>query len=175
MKILVCTASRYGSTEEIARAISAGLRSTLATTEKRTVIDLLHVRQVGELDEYDAVVIGSAVYMGCWMRQAREFVTARSAALTRRPVWLFSSGPIGDPLRPVEPPKDVAEMMWLTRARDHKLFNGCLDKRLLTFGEKAIVRMVGATEGDCRDWPDINAWAVRIANALTVESAPWRP
>lgn len=49
---------------------------------------------------YDAVVLGSAVYVGRWLEPARELVDAHAEELAARPTWLFSSGPIGDPPKP---------------------------------------------------------------------------
>jgi menaquinone-dependent protoporphyrinogen IX oxidase len=44
---------------------------------------------------YDAAVIGSAAYYFHWMKPATEFVCRNRDTLTSRPVWLFSSGPLG--------------------------------------------------------------------------------
>jgi menaquinone-dependent protoporphyrinogen oxidase len=61
------------------------------------------VQDVGAIDGYDAVVLGSAVYLGNWMKPAKEFAVREAAALAAVPVWLFSSGPIGSP------PEDPAD------------------------------------------------------------------
>ena len=52
---------------------------------------------VASLDGYDAVIIGSAVYMGHWLDPAKDLVSRFGDALAGRLVWLFSSGPVGDP------------------------------------------------------------------------------
>jgi menaquinone-dependent protoporphyrinogen oxidase len=85
------------------------------------------------------VVLGSAVYTGHWLSAARELVGRAGGTLADQPVWLFSSGPIGDPPKPEEDPVDVAEIVAATKAREHRMFVGKLDKRQLGFGEKAIV------------------------------------
>jgi len=105
MRVLVTAATKYGATAEIAAAIAEvldehGLEATVLPPE-----------QVERVDGYDAAVVGSAVYAGHWLKPARELVERHSAALADRPVWLFSSGPVGDPPKPGEPAVDVAEMI----------------------------------------------------------------
>jgi menaquinone-dependent protoporphyrinogen oxidase len=87
-------------------------------------------------------------------------------ALAARPVWLFSSGPIGDPPKPEEDPVDVAELLAATGARDHRVFAGRLVRRQLAFGDKAIAVALRVPEGDFRDWTEIKGWAAGIADAL---------
>jgi menaquinone-dependent protoporphyrinogen oxidase len=159
MKVLVTAASKHGATEEIAMAIGKALRDQgLDTT-------VLEPEQVDTVDGYDAVVLGSAVYAGHWLKPARELV-ARCGALAGRPVWLFSSGPIGDPPKPKEDPVDVAELLTATRAREHRLFAGKLARKQLTFPERAIVSALRVPDGDFRDWAEISTWATGIATAL---------
>ena len=67
---------------------------------------MLPPQEVGAVEEFDAVVLGSAVYMGQWMRPARELAERSAAALAARPVWLFSSGPVGEPAKPADNPVD---------------------------------------------------------------------
>jgi menaquinone-dependent protoporphyrinogen IX oxidase len=50
------------------------------------------IQDIGDLAMFDAVVLGSGVYMGSWMPEAREFVEKKKT-LASMPVWLFSSGP----------------------------------------------------------------------------------
>ena len=160
MKVLVAAATKYGATGEIARAIGEvlrghGLDPTVVPPE-----------QVDTVDGYDAVVLGSAVYAGHWLQPARELVGRCAGGLADRPVWLFSSGPVGDPPKPEEDPVDVAEILAATKARDHRLFAGKLDRSQLRFPDKAIVAALRVPEGDFRDWAEITGWAAGIAGAL---------
>jgi menaquinone-dependent protoporphyrinogen oxidase len=161
MKVLVAAASRHGATAEIADAIGDVLR------ERGLDADVKRAEEVHDLTGYDAVVLGSAVYIGKWLGPARDLVERRADELVTLPVWLFSSGPIGDPLRP-EPDEAVAvdELVATTRARGHRLFGGKLDKKKLGFGEKAVVVAFRAPDGDFRDWDEIRAWASEIAADL---------
>jgi menaquinone-dependent protoporphyrinogen oxidase len=133
MKVLVTAASKHGATAEIARAISDEL------SERGLDVTVVPPEVITTIEDYDAIVAGSAVYTGRWLKPAREFVESQAAALATRPVWLFSSGPIGDPPKPEEDPVDAGPMVEATAARDHRIFAGKLDKSRLGFGERAIV------------------------------------
>ncbi len=96
----------------------------------------------------------------------KELVERQSDELTRRPVWLFSSGPIGDPPKPDEDPVEVAPILEATGARQHHIFAGKLDRKALNFGERAIVTALKVPDGDFRDWDEIRHWALGIAEEL---------
>ena len=83
------------------------------------------------------------------------------------PVWLFSSGPLGaDDPQPEGEPVHLDQLIGRTGARGHRTFVGKLDKDELGFGERLIVRAVGAPDGDFRDWDAIRVWADEIAEEL---------
>ena len=166
MRVLVSTASRHGATEEIAQEIGKALRARLPGSE----VDVIPLDQVGTVDGYDAVVLGSAVYMGRWLEPARTLAGSHAEALSGRPVWLFSSGPVGDPPKPDAEPVDVAELRRLTAAGDHRVFPGRIDRHELGFTERAVVRAVRAAEGDFRDWPAVREWAAEIAAVLSADA-----
>lgn len=128
--------------------------------------NLQPVDAVTAVDAYDAVVVGSAVYAGHWLRPARDFVDGHAAELRQLPVWSFSSGPVGDPAKPSEDAAEVAEFTTHLGVREHRVFAGKLDRSDLGLTEKALVKLVRAPEGDFRPWPDIAAWADSIAEAL---------
>lgn len=158
MKILIVAASRHGSTEEIARA----LQDTLSKAGNRAVH--IPLDEVTDISSYDVVVLGSAIYGGRWLKQAREFVSAYAAELQEKLVWLFSSGPVGLPLKPhSEEAVHIDDMMVLTGAREHKLFAGKLDRNRLNFAERALTHGLGVKYGDYRDWQAIEAWGKQIA------------
>jgi menaquinone-dependent protoporphyrinogen oxidase len=161
MRILVVAASRHGATAEIAEAIGGALSG------QRTQTDVVDIDDVHGLGEYDAVVLGSAVYMGHWLKSAAAFAGSHSAELRARATWLFSSGPVGDPPRPGESEAvSVAKIVAATGAREHRLFAGKLEKSRLSFRERAVMRAVGGHDGDYRDWDEIRAWAEAIATSL---------
>lgn len=160
MHVLVSAASKYGATREIAHAIAAGLR------ESGQDATVLAPEEVATLDGYDAVVLGSAVYAGHWLKTAKKLVERFRDGFATRSVWLFSSGPVGDPPKPEEEPVDVADIVAATNARSHRLFAGKIDKKKLGFAERAIVLALRVPEGDYRDWTEIANWAADIGAAL---------
>lgn len=160
MKVLVSAASRHGATAEIARTI----RDTLM--EAGLEAEVLPPDAVTTLDGYDAAVLGSGIYVGHWMDAAKNLADRHGAALATRPVWLFSSGPLGNPPEPEEDPVDIAEIMEATHAREHRLFAGKVDKAVLGLGERVILDADRVPEGDFRSWDDVREWARGIAAAL---------
>jgi menaquinone-dependent protoporphyrinogen oxidase len=56
--------------------------------------------------------------------------------------------------------------MAATGAKGHRLFAGKVDRHRLGFGERALLRAVGAKDGDYREWDAIAGWALAIASAL---------
>ena len=165
MTVLVTYATKHGSTREIAEAIAATLADRGIPTEA------LAVDRVADLELYDAVVLGSAIYMSRWLKEATEFARRHRALLAERPLWLFSSGPLGTQVVDAEEqPKELAELRQLLEPRDHRLFDGALTRDALGFGERMIVKAVNAPQGDFRDWGEIRAWAATIAGELPREA-----
>jgi menaquinone-dependent protoporphyrinogen oxidase len=163
MKVLVTAASKHGTTTEIADAIAEVLRST------HLEVDVIPPDDVQTIADYDAVVLGSGVYAGHWLKPAKAFVERHELALRGRAVFLFSSGPIGDPPRPLEDPAEVAAIDDTTMALDHRVFAGRLSEDELGLGERLIIKMVQAPFGDFRSWDDITDWARTIATFVKGE------
>lgn len=160
MTVLVTAASKHGSTFEIAEAIARELERRGVSSE------LLPIEDVTDLGRFDAVVLGSGVYMGHWLKPARTFVERYGDQLAERKTWLFSSGPVGKARRAPKEAVDVCDiddMVAATRAAGHRLFAGKLDTSRLHFPERAVIRAVGAEDGDDRDWNEIESWAGEIA------------
>ena len=164
IRVLVTAASKHGATSEIADALAAGLRRA---GDGRLSVDCIPVQHAPVPAGYGAVVLGSAVYAGSWRDEARHWATASAGQLRDRPVWLFSSGPIGEPPFPPDEAHDVAPLLQVTGARAHRTFPGRLDTSLLTFPERAMATAMRAPVGDFRDWGAVEAWAAEIAGVLT--------
>jgi menaquinone-dependent protoporphyrinogen oxidase len=163
MTILVAYASKRGSTAEIAETIAATLR------REGLGVCLERAEDVQSLDRYDAVVLGSAVYMKRWRGDARHFLKRHRKALRQMPFWVFSSGPVGVPWddKPewMKPPK-LAEKIEELGGREHIVFGGCLPAEPQGLMEKAMVEGTPKQFRDRRDWADIRGWASAIASDL---------
>jgi menaquinone-dependent protoporphyrinogen oxidase len=173
MKVLVAYGSKHGATKGIAEGIAERLRAEGQQAAAQPV------EAVGEVGGYDAFVIGSAVYADRWTREAIKFVQRHRAMLASRPVWLFSSGPIGTMATKHEPaaPKGVAAIRRALMPRDHRVFFGAwdrsrLDPAKLGFAERIVAKRL--PQGDWRDWAAIGAWADGIARELAHRSASRR-
>lgn len=174
MKVLVAFASKHGSTRGIADFIGEKLR------ERGEQVDVLEVDQVRNLRDYDAFVIGSAVYMFHWQKEATKFVSKNKSILSTRPVWLFSSGPVGKEMRDpkgrdvrdasVSGPKEFQELKDELSPIDHRIFFGVLDGTKLGFFYRQIRKSStireSLPEGDFRDWKEIEAWTTGITQYL---------
>ena len=90
-------------------------------------VDCVDAGEVGDVESYDAVVLGSAVYMKRWRGDAKHFLRKHGKELSQRPFWVFSSGPIGDPSgdKPSweEPPR-IVERAEALGVREHVIFGG---------------------------------------------------
>jgi menaquinone-dependent protoporphyrinogen oxidase len=166
MRVRVIYGSRLGATRGIAERIATRLR------EDHLEVIVQPAPEAVPFNDADAFVIGSGVYGGHWVKEAAEYVHQNRAALVHRPVWLFSSGPVGDVATrhtPVEP-KEVPGLCAMVNPREHRIFFGALDRSTLDGSPLGFVeRLIAKTmipEGDYRDWAAIEGWAASIAREL---------
>ena len=161
MAILIVYASKHGSTQGIAERIAEKLRQLGKEAEARPV------DAVDDPGSYEAIVIGSAVYYGYWLKEATEWVHHHQAVLAGHPVWLFSVGPLGTEVQDAEQqPKEMTEFREAIGPREQRIFFGALDHHKLSFAERMMVKAVRAPEGDFRDWQAVEAWAASIVRDL---------
>lgn len=160
--VLVVVAGRHGSTVEIAQEIAGVLRTELPAAH----VEVRDAAAPGDLADGDAVLVGSAVYLGRWLPAARHFIEGHRAQLLTVPVWLFSSGPVGIPPRPRDDLADVTTLGASIAARGHQIFSGRLDPRELRWTERVLVGAAHTASGDFRDHDAIRSWAVGIAAQL---------
>lgn len=176
MRVLVVYATHHGSTQEIAERIADRLqeRSIDVTVRSADQADT-------DVAAYDAAIIGSAVYAAHWLKDAAALVRRSRTALASRPVWLFSSGPLGSDsvdakgqdVREAAKPREYAEFSEAIHPRDHHVFFGAYDPVTDPVGiMETFLKLVpgGRTalpDGDFRDWDEIDAWAARIADELS--------
>jgi len=132
------------------------------------IVDVLRPHQVHEVSDYDAVIVGGALYMFRWHHAARRFVRRHAHALRQRPVYLFSSGPLDDSAATAEipPVRGVSKLMTQVGAAGHMTFGGRLSPEARGFPASAMARKQA---GDWRDHDQIARWAQLIARQLQGE------
>ncbi len=170
LRVLVSAASMHGSTSEIAQVIAQVL------AEQGLTVTVLPPAEVQSIDGYDAIIIGSAVYSSHWLDPAKDLVNRCLDPLSARPVWLFSSGAVGNPMSKLSlamarEPVEIAGLRIATRARDHRMFAGKLDRKVLTRAQWSSLVIFHGLEGDFRDWAGIRQWASSIAQQLVTAPA----
>ena len=166
MNVQVISGSRLGATREIADRVAH--RLARAGLEARSFAP----EEVPDEPTTDAYVIGSGVYGGHWQKAVVAFARDHAAILRQRPVWLFSSGPVGDMAVRATPmePREAVELSRLLGARDHRVFAGALDRDMVAGSDlsrlESVITRRFIPEGDWRDWDAIDRWADEIASSL---------
>ena len=160
--LLVAYATKHESTHEVADAVAVRLREHGLEAEVRPA------RDVGTLAPYGGVVIGGALYMGRWHRDARRFLSHHRDELTVLPLAVFAMGP-----RTVKD-EDVADsrkQLDRALAKEPRLepvtvaiFGGVVDPA------KQHFPFTHMDASDARDWDEIRSWADSVA-ALSVPAA----
>lgn len=181
MTILVGYASAHGSTREIAERVAARLDA------RGLAVVTLPVSEARDADNYEAVVLGSAIHGGEWLPDAADFLRRNVVALADRPVWLFSVASVGDRggafpgpisrlmramMNRTRWPKNVAALDQAIHSREHRAFAGVVRPEQYPRSGRMIHRAMGGRFGDHRDWVDIEGWADRIGEALSKGSRP---
>ena len=160
MKILLTSSSKHGSTDEVAAVIAERLQAAQIDVETKRPED------VDTVDDYDAFVLGSAVYMTKWTPEAVDFTKRFHDALKTKPVWAFSVGLSGLPKGKVSDPMRIGPVLLALDPEDHMTFAGRFDPSRLNLRERSIAKLGGASEGDFRDWGEVRQWADAIATSL---------
>ncbi len=156
LRVLVAYASRHGSTHEVATAISDVLR------ERGLVVDVQAAGDVHDLEGFDAVVIGGALYTARWHRDARRMLHRLHDALQTRPVAVFAMGP--RTLDPDDVEKSRRELdvalaeVPEVRPVSVAIFGGVIDPEHLHFPLSHMPAV------DARDWDAVRSWAVELAD-----------
>ena len=164
-KVLVAYGSKHGATQEIGERIGKKLE------ENNFSVDVMPVNKVGNLSDYGAVLVGSGVYIGQWVKEAVKFVQGNEDALQHMPVWIFSSGPTGEGdaselVQGWKIPRSIQESVDQIQPKGIVVFHGAIDDEKLSWLERWMIGRVGSTKGDYRDWDHIDQWANDVAGQL---------
>ena len=158
-KMLVAYGTERGSTREIADAIGRELR------QMGMDVDVESAGDIQSLEPYGAVILGAALYVGRWHRDARSFAGRFFKELTERPVWLFSSGPFDSSASEGEipPVPFVSGLMKTIGARGHVTFGGWLAPDTTGLIARAMAKKL---DGDHRDFEQISRWAHEVGSEI---------
>jgi menaquinone-dependent protoporphyrinogen oxidase len=163
-QVLVTYATRYGSTQEVAEAIAATLR------EHSLEVDVLPMSRVDSLEGRRAVVLGTPLYIGHWLKDTSSFLSRHRESLASRPVAVFALGPTIDPNSETERrgargqlDAELAKVPWLAPVAV-EMFGGKYDPVKLRFLDKLLAAVPASPLHnvpltDARDWDAIRAWA----------------
>ena len=157
-RVLVAFATKLGSTGEIAEAIAQVLRDSGHRALAQPA------REVRSLADWDAVILGSAVYAAFWQKDARLFTERFREDLKTRPLWLFSGGPLDHRLARADQPitPHGAEITAGLGARAHRTFGGRLSRVAAVDPQVLQTHRIG----DFRDWESIVGYAHGIGREL---------
>lgn len=158
--ILVAYATRFGSTQEVAEVIAESLR------QAGLAVDLQPMQQVKGIDQYDAVVLGAAIYNAKWHAEAHHFLAQHQEILRQRPLAIFALGPLTTGEVPMrnshrQLDKELARYPWLNPVA-LEIFVGKYDPKKPGLG--FFERMMPAR--DYRNWEAIRAWAQALPAQL---------
>jgi menaquinone-dependent protoporphyrinogen oxidase len=158
-RLLVTYATRAGSTREVAAIIGDGL------TQRGFAVDVTSVKANPHVEDYQAILIGSAVRMGQWLPEAVEWIKTNQQALQRGPVALFTvhMHNTGDDAQSrANREAYLSAIRPLLHPVDAVFFSGKIDPTHLSLLERLLVRAVKASVGDARDWDSIGDWAQTV-------------
>lgn len=162
-KILVTYASKCGSTAEVAQKVGQILGQSGAVVEVRAA------HEVKTIEDYDAVVMGTAIRMNKPLGEMTSFAKKFSRELSQFPTALFSVGMSmkqDTPENRAQTAKFIAPLVeQLTSKKSVAMFGGKVDYKTLS----PVFRLMlskdtsGAlAEGDYRDWNVIQTWAQNL-------------
>lgn len=163
-KILVVSASKYGSTTGVAEAVANTLR------EEGESVDVMSAADAVDVKNYSAVIVGSAIYMGQWRKDAIAFLEKNRQALSAKPVAFFIvcttvKDPTDENIKKAAAFSDKAKA--IVSPVDVGMFAGTIDISKMGTLDRILTKMVKAPAGDFRDWNAIKTWSKKIRPLLT--------
>jgi menaquinone-dependent protoporphyrinogen oxidase len=163
MRFLVTCGSTHGGTQSLGEMVADAIRDQGFTAEVRPP------GQVRQLADYDAVIVGGALYAGRWHRAARRFVRRHTAELRQVPVYFFSSGPLDDSASRAEipPVPGVQGLMDQVGARGHATFGGRLAPDAKGFPARQMAKKLS---GDWRDPCHVDAWTHHVIGEVAASA-----
>ena len=158
-KILVAYATKCGSTIEVARAIGDTIARNGAT------VDVKPIKEITDINEYDAFIVGSAIRMAQWLPEAKDFVKSHQIHLNEKSTAIFSVHILNQGDNPDDRRERQAyttQLKEFLTPKAEAFFPGKIDQAQLSFFECLIFKMVKSPEGDYRNWDAIREWAAGL-------------
>jgi menaquinone-dependent protoporphyrinogen oxidase len=167
--VLIAFATNYGRTYKIAEAIS----ETLCADGYRVDIRFAKNLSEEELTEYDAVILGSCIYIEEWHPDALAFLKKYQATLAQKKVAYYcvcalmgmdfeNAATLVDEhyiLPMYERFPDITPL-------DVTAFAGAINYRILLPKDWLMLRLMFMPGGDWTDWDAVFAWADKISTLL---------
>jgi len=157
--ILVAYATRAGSTAEVAAAIGESLG------QRGIPMEVKPVKDRPTLNDYQAVILGSAIRMGNWLPEAVDFVKNNQQALNTMLTALFTVHMLNTGEDETSRTNRLAYLNTVRPLLNHPeevYFEGKMDFSRLSTLDRLIAKMVKAVEADHRDWEDIRGWTQKV-------------
>lgn len=181
-KILIAYGSRYGSTAEISEKISIILKEL---NIESIVLDLKKTKEKHwpSIDEFDAILVGSGIKMGRWMKEPQKFLKKNKDKIKNKEkilgLFVSCSTVLDDPVK--------AKKDYLDKIMDNLKFKadmydafgpvfdfsetsklGYLTKKLSIAGlnESGNIEFDPNARNDLRDWDQIRNFAEKFAELI---------
>ena len=156
--ILVVYATKRESTHEVADALASRMR------QLGHEVDVRPAAEVGTLRPYGGVVLGGALYMGRWHRDARHFLTRHRSEITELPVAIFAMGPLKLEPEDIDGARAQLDRALAKEREVHPvaiaIFGGAADPAKLRFPFNHM------PASDARDWDAIWSWADEVVTSF---------
>jgi len=163
--VLVAFASKHGSTKGIAQAIGGAMHS------HGCQVRVMPAGNVRSVDDFDVVIIGSAIYHDHWLWEGSRLLRRVCKGLAGKPTWLFSSGPIGGTAQGeaqiadgcgggATMPAALLPAVDGLVVLDHAMFAGRVDERAGGLFERGIPR------GDWRNFRQVSDWGHMVGDEV---------
>ena len=159
-KILVAYATKCGSTIDVSHAIGDTI------SQYGVSVDVKRIKEISDISEYDAAVVGSAIRMAKWLPEATDFVISNKDKLNKIPTAIFSVHILNLDNSPESMKNRSAyteSVREILTPKAETFFPGKIDQSLLSIFERLLFKMIKSPEGDFRDWDAIQSWASQVA------------
>lgn len=168
-KVLIAFATMYGRTFKIAEGISETL------CEDGYQVDIRFAKDITEDDlaAYDAVILGSNIYIEEWNKEALDFLEKYQPTLAQKKVAYYCVCALlgmdfddAEALTQEHYIQPMYERFPDIEPLDITAFAGAVNYRIMTFRDWIMMRSMFMPGGDWTDWEAVDTWADKISGLL---------